>query len=392
MSTLLRKFKVVKCPYDGEIYRVHAFDVHMKKQHWNMNKVKEWMKRAKEEDSCLICVRGPSHQNPKVELAVRTRSGNDAFITKHRKCITSKLPSLTESDKNLVREKLRQGNVDLDASSPNLLPPSIAEAIGIYEPTHHESFQSNTLNGDTTEQEMEVIRQRLHTSTPQRPDEFPDILLGDGEPISVSAIEPSLMLADGNPVQHEPLVAHLFDDVYHRIYQPGLVYPQQEESVNPVEQHDAASQVKPPALINVSSQTPHEKQDVASQAQPAMHDAATHTSMATEKQPQDTDTEDIPLLRLSQDHFREVNRMKNVMITQLMQDNVDLLEGKLQSRKRALHAMESLFEARTKQENLSDDLTLELSHIIHLKNKLIQQLLRETGQIHAQVYNTMTQN
>ena len=83
--------------------------------------------------------------------------------------------------------------------------------------------------------------------------------------------------------------------------------------------------------------------------------------------------------------------MKNVMLTQIMQDNIDLLESKVQNRKRALKAMEEMFETRA-QEPMNNDIALELSRIIHLKNKFIQQLLRESSTLHPQVYNVLMQS
>ena len=70
-----------------------------------------------------------------------------------------------------------------------------------------------------------------------------------------------------------------------------------------------------------------------------------------------------------------------------MQDNIDLLQSKIQSRKRALRPMEYLFEARF-EEPISDDMTIKLSHIMHLKNKFMKQVLQETSVATADIQLT----
>jgi hypothetical protein len=301
--------------------------------------------------------------------------------------MTNKFPMLTDKHKRKVHDVLRH-KTDLDET------PSVEEAVGIIEPSQYN--ESHTIMDGDTLHETEIIRNLLQASTPQPPnttDHDLETLFGDMDTIPVGFegfqnvldMEAPLLLDDGNPLHQEPNTAQLFNNTYQHIYEPGLLYPQQLPI--PTTTVETETQTIPPTV---------EERDI--QVQPSYSDVATNTTQteqATSEDQRETrkdDVEDVPLLQLSQEHFREVNRMKNAMITQILQDNIQLTENKLQSRKRALQAMETLFEERVQQENQSDDLTLELSRIIHLKNKFIRQLLRETGQIHSHVYNAMTQN
>ena len=217
--------------------------------------------------------------------------------------------------------------------------------------------------------------------------------------LTINDIEPTLYLEEQNPLHVEPESAQLFNKAYQSIFEPGLRYPNQDQSKqqvkpsSPDQQHASTSMTEllhsPAVLKDGSTQvnTPPELQHASTSMRELIDDDDAPTVAATE-----SDTEDIPLLTQSVEHIREMNNMKNVMLTQLMQDNIDLLESKVQSRKRALQVMEELFEARIQTEPKNDDMTLELSRIIHLKNKLIQQILRETASLHPHVYSMLLRN
>ena len=88
-------------------------------------------RRALKEDSCLICT---AHNQPKIELTVRTRGGNDYFIQQHAKHLPKKQVPLNEIEKETVRQTLNSvDNVDLD-HTPHPLPhniPTPETAIGV---------------------------------------------------------------------------------------------------------------------------------------------------------------------------------------------------------------------------------------------------------------------
>ena len=392
MSSLLRKFKVTRCPLDGEVLRVRAFETHMKKKHRMHPNLALLTKRALKEDSCLICSR---HTPPKIELMASTRKGNDYFIKQHASHLPKKLAPLAPIEKEAIRQILNSvDTVDLDLT-PQPQPhniPTPQEVIGVIE--------ENSANGEEEEEEEVVNPQRriqdiFSGNTPvfSLSSVFSDIPQNESPiPTTLDDIATLLHLPEGDPQRQEAEAAHGLNEAYQKIYQPGLHYPRTDDAAQATldTQIPALNQtVQNPSVAiqtteneqNTSRMTPIKSmQDASLNAQPEMKESST------------SPMENIPILTLGLDHIREVNAMKNVMIKQIMQDNIDLLESKLQSRKRALHALGQLFETRTQQQPMSDDVTVELSRIIHLKNKLIEQLLKETASLHPQVYNVMTHN
>ena len=116
--SLLARFKVIRCPIDDQVLRARAFEKHMKKRHKTHPYQESWTRRAKTENSCLIC---NAHAQPQIELMARSRRGNDHFIEKHANHLPNKLTPLTELEKEAVRQVLDAvNNVDLDATP---LPP-----------------------------------------------------------------------------------------------------------------------------------------------------------------------------------------------------------------------------------------------------------------------------
>ena len=140
LTQLMVKFRVVKCPFDGDIIRVHSFDAHLKKRHHDRASkiVASERKRALNEDSALICIKGPRHSDPKIDDYVRTRNGNKHFLEKHKNCIGYiKNKTLSEDEKDFVRDFLSKGiqtqrEQDEDALLDQILEtktPSPQEAI-----------------------------------------------------------------------------------------------------------------------------------------------------------------------------------------------------------------------------------------------------------------------
>ena len=389
-SSLLRKFKVIRCPLDNEVLRPRAFITHVKNRHQKHSQ--QWAKQVQKEESCLICTSSEFHSQPKVELAAPTRHGNDNFITKHAAHLPSRQATLSEIDKEIVRQKLFANNVDIDASPPPPPPPppvvipSPRQAVGVVE-----NWQ-NLITPEAAQEEEESKLQTTIMTGLSSP--FTHVVDASTPQMDINKLESSLYLDEHNPLHVEPEAAQLLNDTYRLIYEPGLQYPkttlapnQHHVSTNTSvhvlpEFNEQSIQVDAPSLHHASTSMSELSDEAKKMADNRETSAAPETTDAT-------NTEDIPLLTQGIEHIREVNKMKNVMLTQIMQDNIDLLESKVQSRKRALQFMEDLFEARTQTERLSDDVTLELSRIIHLKNKFIQQLLRESAHLHPQVYTMM---
>ena len=366
-TSLLRKFKVVRCPIEGNIFRSRAFEKHMKEHHHKHPNLTAVAHRAQKEESCLLC---SSHPQPAITEMANTRRGNDHFIRKHAAHLPNRLPPLTELEKESVRQVLNSNNaVDLDATPI----PTVDEAIAI-----GSIEQQREAEGESEEEEEEVAQSTHHNTTadienvfqshiPITTYTFSDIPMSTDTVIpNLNDLESTLFLDEQDPHQHEPEAAQRLNDSYRSIYEPGLRYPSPPPPQEPQQQQQQDSQ----------SQT--QQQQESQQQPPSPHPTA--------------NTEAIPLLSLSLDHTRQVNQMKNVMLTQIMKDNITLWESKVQARKRALQAMETLFQTRTQEEPASDDISLELSRIIHLKNKLIEQLLRESATLHPHVYRVMMQN
>ena len=371
---LLGKFKVVRCPIDNEIFRKRTFLSHVKAKH--RGRPEDWAKRIQKEETVLVCMSPKHHHEAKIELCANTRNGNNVFIRKHAAHLDKKQAPLSIKVKEAVRRMLMGvNNVDLDASPPPPPPPTtpplqpridtptIWEAVGVLD------------NINQPQQGQDVLQSIITGFTPPR---------ASSTLLNLDEIEPTLMLDAHNPVLIEPQVAQLLNTTYQGIYEPGLRYPSNDESVQvsaPTQQH-ASTSMTDVIPTRTADQGTH-------MTTPEQQHAA--TSMTTAEHGSDDDTESIPLLSQGLDHIREVNNMKNVMLTQIMQDNIDLLQSKIQSRKHALRAMEDLFEARA-QTPLSDDMTLELSRIIHLKNKFMKQVLQETSQLQPQIFSLLTRN
>ncbi|MEL7521419.1 MAG: hypothetical protein AAGJ80_07350, partial [Cyanobacteria bacterium J06553_1] len=331
------------------------------------------------EEGVLICVSPHHHREPKIELSASTRRGNNTFIAKHASHLGRRQVALTDADKAAVRKTLdHENNVDLDAS-PKRTPvtvPQAHEAVGVIENMDAPKRQEE--EEEEVESDNDVLRAIFGSPSPFS---FIPVDISTAQPVAISTIEPSLFLDELDPLQQEPEAAQLFNNEYRNIYQPGLQYPtivnDQSMQAQPSHQHASTS-------MNTLFHPEVKDQSMQIDA-PAQHHAS--TSMTDDnKENQDPESEEnIPLLTQGLEHIREVNTMKNVMLTQLMQDNIELLETKIQSRKRALHAMEELFEVRAQTTPMNDDITLELSRIIHLKNKLIQQILQETATLHPHV-------
>ena len=372
MSDLLGKFKVVRCPIDNEVFRKRSFLFHAKEKHGNQPK--DWPTQVQKEETVLVCESPHHHVEAKIELCARTRGGNNVFVRKHASHLEKKQAPLSGKVKEAVRSILMGvNNVDLDASppTPSLPPqtridtPSIWEAVGVLDNTEQPLGQGE-----------DVLQSIITGFTPPR---------DASTVLNLDQIEPTLMLNEHNPMLIEPEVAQQLNTAYHSIYEPGLRYPTTD---------DHSVQVDAPQQHHVSTSMtdfiPTRTDQSTHMTTPAQQHAA--TSMTREHDDDDDDeNENIPLLSKSLEHIREVNKMKNVMLTQIMQDNIDLLQRKIQSRKQALRVMEDIFEAHA-QEPLSDDMTLELSRIIHLKNKFMKQVLQETSQLQPQLFHLLTRN
>ena len=383
-SSLLRKFKVIRCPLDNEVLRPRAFITHVKNHHKTYSQ--KWTKQVQKEESCLICTSSHFHSQPKVELAVSTRHGNDRFIIKHGTHLPTRQTPLSEIEKEFVRQKLFTSNVDIDATPPLPPPPPIAipsphKAIGVVENWQHLVTPEARREIEEQPNLSPTFFHILETLTPQ---------------MDINQLESSLLLDDHDPLHVEPAVAQMMFDAYKQIYEPGLHYPlemkEQSMQVDVPSQHHAFTSTDLHAASELNDQSIQVDAPNQQHASTSMSELMDNVKKMTDKSTSPLpapDTEDIPLLTQGVEHIREVNKMKNVMLSQIMQDNIDLLESKVQSRKRALRLMEEIFEARTQEQPFNDDISLELSRIIHLKNKFIQQLLRETARLHPQIYNMM---
>ena len=376
MSGLLQKFKVVRCPIDNEVLRVRAFERHAKNKHGNQPS--HWSKEILKE-GVLVCISPEHHLIPAIELAANTRGGNNYFLQQHASHVKTKQTPLSSTEQEAVRHVLKENgltepplsNTEQDAVhnvvNENGLtgpPPNLQDAVGVME------------NPNQTLEQGEDVMQRILTGT--SPVFTP---LGESTRfVSLDDIQPSLMLDEQDPLQIEPQVAQLVNNAYQGVYLPGLLYPMEDRSIQvdvPDQQQASTSMtdlISPPMDQSTQIDAPAQR----------------HISTSTTKNESD-DTEDIPLLTQGLAHIREVNTMKNVMLSQILQDNIDLLQSKVQSRKRALQAMEELFEARA-TEPMSEDITLELSRIIHLKNKFMKQVLQETSRLQPQLFNLLSQN
>ena len=410
MTNFLRKFKVIRCPLDNEVFRLRSFMTHVKDKH--KNHPQHWSKRVQKEEGVLICISPKHHREPKIELSASTRGGNNAFIEKHASHLEKKQVALTEAEKTAVRKVLDSvNNVDLDASPPStkqtpVTVPQAHEAVGVIESMNTPKRQEE----EEVESDNDILKAIFESPSPFS---FVPVDISTAQPVAISTIEPNLSivippavtspqaivhlddieptlyLEEQDPLRVEPEAAHLLNRAYESIYTPGVRYPTLEDQVvnnTPKRRHASSITASPPVLKDQSMQIDA----------PIQHHASTSmTDITNDKEnvnPESEDTENIPLLTQGLEHIREVNTMKNVMLTQLMQDNIELLETKIQSRKRALHAMEELFEVHAQTTPMNDDITLELSRIIHLKNKLIQQILQETATLHPHVYNTLLRN
>ena len=399
-STILRKFKVIRCPLDSQVLRPNAFNAHVKQNHKQASQ--QWTNKVKREASCLICTAPKYHIKSKLQLMAPTRRGNDDFIAKHGAHLPLKQKPLSEREKKEVRHMLHP--VDLDASPTMLITPSPPppppppinddtipssnEAVGIIEnwqnllttgdepqddtAAHNTSAQSTLLSltrdiSTMSHDEPSLAKTDVGNQKEQN-DEYEtqqsalsglSSLLSHVGPVPdmpLDMIESSLYFDDDNPFLVEPNVANKLTSSYRDIFQAGLEYPHSET-------RNASTSM---------SESQHQQKS-------AVTDAETMTT-----------NEDIPLLTQGVEHIREINTMKNTMLSQLLQDNIDLLERKLQSRKQALQAMENLFETHTRSNSpVHDDITLELSRIVHLKDKFMQQILRETAQLQPHVYKMM---
>ena len=99
-----------------------------------------------------------------------------------------------------------------------------------------------------------------------------------------------------------------------------------------------------------------------------------------------------PILENSSDYVRGINSMKNRMIHQLMNDNILMLKAQIDSRRKALHEMERLFNITSSEQGTTEspytDKSLEmLSHMVKIKDDFIHQLLRENVSYHPPIYN-----
>ena len=395
---LLRKFKVVRCPLDNEVFRIRSFISHVNAKH--KMRPKHWIKKVQKEESVLICASSVHHEKPKLELAVRTRRGNDTFMKKHAPHVEGKQIPLSDKTKDAVRKTLDHVHqVDLDASpipptpaaaAPVIPPPSPRDAVGVLEHEEEEEQPDEIVDLDKREELRHDVLQSvmtgfspLFTPTPR-------------SVVHLDDIEPTLYLEEQDPLRVEPEAAQLLNRAYESIYAPGVRYPtleEQQQHHTPERHHASTSMTiaSPPVLKDQSMQIDGPDQQHASTSMTDMMEEERATPAAAAAAAA-ADMESIPLLTQSIDHIREVNNMKNVMLTQLMQDNIDLLQNKIQSRKRALQVMEELFETHAQTEPMNDDMTLELSRIIHLKNKLIQQILRETATLHPHAYSLLSRN
>ena len=394
LPSLLRKFKVIRCPLDNAVLRPRAFITHIKNHH--PNETKKWTTEIQKQESCLICTSSRHHSQPKVELTVSTRQGNDTFIKKHAAHLSLKQVPLSEIDKEIVRQKLNVANVDIDASPP---PPPIAipsprKAVGVVQ-NWQQLVPPQEEEEEEEEGQTEFPTRMMSGFTPP----FSNIPETSTPQMDINKLEASLHLDEHDPLRLEMDTAELINTVYKDIYKPGLQYPSvskdQSTQVDAPSQHHASTSADFRVLPELNNQSMQVDAPSLHHASTSMSELRDEVKKTTDRSTSPTatatasDTEDIPLLTQGVEHIREVNKMKNVMLTQIMQDNIDLLESKVQSRKRALQLMEELFEARAQEDPMSDDITLELSRIVHLKNKFIQQLLHESARLHPQIYNMM---
>ena len=398
-SSLLRKFKVIRCPLDNEVLRPRAFITHVKNHHRKYSQ--QWTKQVQKDESCLICTSSHFHSQPKVELMVPTRHGNDHFINKHATHLSTRQTPLSEIEKEFVRQKLFTSNVDIDATPPPPPPPpppvaipSPREAIGVVENWQH--LVTPEAGQEDEAEDMEQPNLSTTRILDLSPSTFSNIPEMSTPQMDINQLEASLLLDEQDPLNVEPEVAQMLNDAYKQIYEPGLHYPlkrkDQSIQVDAPRQHHAFTSTDLHAASELNDQGVQvdapSQQHVSTSMSELMDKVNKMRDRSTSPSPA-TDTEDIPLLTQGVEHIREVNKMKNVMLSQIMQDNIDLLESKVQSRKRALQLMEEMFETRTQEQPFNDDISLELSRIIHLKNKFIQQLLRESARLHPQIYNMM---
>ena len=390
---------MVRCPIDHEVLRVRSFLTHAKQKH--SNQPTYWSKRAQKE-GVLVCISPTHHPQPAIELAANTRGGNDTFIQEHASHVGDRQEPLSNAVKQAVHYLLSgTDQVDLDASPlppppppPPVALPNVHEAVGAVEPPTPSPLEQRD-NDDVLQR---VFSGRSPIFTPPG---------ASSTFVGLDELVPSLWLDEQDPSLIEPQVAQLLTDAYQSIYEPGLRYPSQDDNMAAPERQPASTQVNVPeqqhasTSMSMAAPTDQSTQITAPEQQHASTNvtmtAPTDQStqvMTPEQQHASTsmaqdDTEDIPLLTQSLDHIREVNQMKNVMLTQILQDNIELMQKKIDSRKKALKAMEELFEART-QEPMSDDIALELSRIIHLKNKFMKQVLQETSRLQQQLFNLLS--
>ena len=111
---LLRKFKMVCCPLDNEVFCIRSFISHVNEKH--KMRLKHWIKKVLKEESVLICVSSAHHEKHTIELAVRTRRGNYTFMKKHAPHLEGKQIPLNNKVKDAVHKTSDHvNNIDLNA-------------------------------------------------------------------------------------------------------------------------------------------------------------------------------------------------------------------------------------------------------------------------------------
>ena len=179
-----------------------------------------------------------------------------------------------------------------------------------------------------------------------------------------------------NPIIHEAENIQPLQEAYMNVFAPGidmaLLTDTQQPNTSPVtitSLIDRSMVTDPPSnLTNRSMIT----------ESPPSH---ANRGMMTEEQ------EDLPRLGSSLEEIQEINKMKNVILYQLLHDNISLHESQLNSRKRALQLLENEFNISAEElaQCADESITEQLNRILHVKNRFLTQLMKENVERQPQI-------
>ena len=424
MSLFLRRFKVIQCPYEGDIIRAQSFERHMKEQHRRELQWHKHMKEAMRNEACLICQKGSFHTSARVGAFSPARRGNEYFINVHKQCF--KNTRLTESEKELCRKKIANSRVDLDEETTQVQlihdkddksrentdegATQHKDSI-IHLPTRREETGPvQIISDDDDDTESQENTDEVGTQSPTRKEDVISVLT----PISLwprievsphssatllperdydfnEKVIPALFLDDEETNNLDTENANLLNRVYNHIFEAGRQYPFSEQGVQAVpsqkdeavitdhmlEHEDKGTGMSHLFHEDQATQMPHVnyREQGTGMPQTQLQEKSVNTN--------ENETGDNPILNLTLTELEEANQLKNTMIAQLLHDNVELLQTRINMRRQALATLEEAFNIP--EQDYNENVNIKLSKILQIKDRLINRILHETAAIHPQI-------